>query len=212
MTIKQTYLLGLIMAEQDVKSSPNTTRSLEETLKAILPDGKLSGKLPPVHLWNPEVCNDIDMAIRADGSWWHEGSKIKRQRLVKTFSRILRKDPDGKIYLVTPYEKVIVHVEDAPFQAVRVDRVDDEGKGPSLAFLTNLDDVTVVGADAPIRVEIDPVTGEPSPYVMVRAGLEAKMTRAVFYELANMAEPAPDGTNTMGVWSQGEFFVLGGAD
>lgn len=212
MTIKQTYLLGLIMAEQDVKSSPNTTRSLEETLKAILPDGKLSGKLPPVHLWNPEVCNDIDMAIRADGSWWHEGSKIKRQRLVKTFSRILRKDPDGKIYLVTPYEKVIVHVEDAPFQAVRVDRVEEEGKGQSFAFLTNLDDVTVAGPDAPIRVATDPVTGEPSPYVMVRAGLEAKMTRAVFYELANMAEPAPDGTNTMGVLSQGEFFVLGGAD
>ncbi len=211
MTIKQSYLLDLIMAEQDVNPSPNKIMSLEETLKAILPDGKLSGKLPPVHLWNPEHCGDIDMAIRSDGTWWHEGSQIKRQRLVKTFSRILRKDPDGQIYLVTPYEKVIVHVEDAPFQAVRVDRVDVEGKGPALAFLTNLDDVTIAGPDAPIRVEIDPETGEPSPYVMVRAGLEAKMTRPVFYELANMAEMAPDEADAMGVWSQGEFFVLGGA-
>ncbi|MGH1421112.1 MAG: DUF1285 domain-containing protein [Hyphomonas sp.] len=199
------------MAEQDVKSSPNTIMSLEETLKAILPDGKLSGKLPPVHLWNPEHCGDIDMAIRSDGTWWHEGSQIKRQRLVKTFSRILRKDPDGLIYLVTPYEKVIVHVEDAPFQAVRVDCVNVEGEGPALAFLTNLDDVTLAGPDNPIRVEIDPDTGEPSPYVMVRAGLEAKMTRPVFYELANMAEMSSDGGDTMGVWSQGEFFVLGGA-
>lgn len=200
------------MAEQDVKSSPDTTMSLEETLKAILPDGKLSGKLPPVHLWNPEHCGDIGMEIRSDGSWWHEGSEIKRQRLVKTFSRILRKDPDEKIYLVTPYEKVIVHVEDAPFLAVRVDRAGEQGRDQTLAFLTNLDDVALAGPDLAIRVETDPETGEPSPYVKVRGELEAKMTRPVFYELVEMAEPSEKDANVFGVWSQGVFFPLGKLD
>ena len=167
------------MAEQNVNSSATTTISLEETLKAILPDGKVDGKLPPVHLWNPERSADINMEIRADGSWWHEGDPINRERLVKLFSRILRKDEDGSVWLVTPYEKVIVHVADAPFLAV--------------------------------RVETDPETGEPSPYVLVRGQLEAKLARPVFYELANMAEPAPDGSDMLGVWSQGVFFPLGPA-
>ena len=115
------------MAEQNVNSSATTTISLEETLKAILPDGKVDGKLPPVHLWNPERSADINMEIRADGSWWHEGDPINRERLVKLFSRILRKDEDGSVWLVTPYEKVIVHVADAPFLAVRVERAGEAG-------------------------------------------------------------------------------------
>ncbi|MCA8898985.1 MAG: DUF1285 domain-containing protein, partial [Hyphomonas sp.] len=89
------------------------------------------------------------MEIRADGSWWHEGGRINRERLVKLFSRILRKDEDGKTYLVTPYEKVIVHVEDAPFLAVRVDRAGEPGPGQTLAFLTNLGDLTLAGPEAP---------------------------------------------------------------
>ena len=197
------------MAEQNVKSSPNNTISLEETLKAILPEGKAGGKLPPVDSWNPEHCGDIGMEIRADGSWWHEGGRIHRERLVKTFSRILRKDEDGCIYLVTPYEKVIVHVEEAPFIAVRVDRAGEPGPDQTLAFLTNLDDVTLAGPDAPIRVETDPETGEPSPYVLVRGRLEAKLARPVFYELAEMAVEAPDASGMLGVWSQGAFFPIG---
>ena len=193
-----------------MKSDGNSVISLEEVLKAIAPDG-LDGPLPPVHLWNPQNCGDIQMEIRADGSWWHEGSKIKRERLVKLFSRILRKDPDGKIYLVTPYEKVIVHVEDAPFLAVRVDRVGQPGMDQTLVFKTNLGDIVTAGADFPIRVETDPETLEPSPYVLVRGGLEAKLTRPVFYELADMAEAYEGSAGQLGVWSQKQFFELGPA-
>ena len=193
-----------------MKSDGNSVISLEEVLKAIAPDG-LDGPLPPVHLWNPQNCGDIQMEIRADGSWWHEGSKIKRERLVKLFSRILRKDPDGNIYLVTPYEKVIVHVEDAPFLAVRVDRVGQPGMDQTLVFKTNLGDIVTAGADLPIRVETDPETLEPSPYVLVRGGLEAKLTRPVFYELADMAEAYEGSAGQLGVWSQKQFFELGPA-
>ena len=194
-----------------MKSSPDNTLSLEETLKAILPDGKLSGKLPPVDSWNPQNCGDIDMAIRADGSWWHEGGRMNRERMVKLFSRILRKDEDGKTYLVTPYEKVVVDVEDAPFIAVRVDRAGEAGPQQALAFLTNVGGVAVAGPDNPIRVETDGETGEPAPYVLVRGRLEAKIARPAFYELVDMAETDPKDETVLGVWSQGVFFPIGAA-
>ena len=190
------------MAERDVKSSPGNTISLEETLKAIMPDGKLSAKLPPVESWNPTHCGDIDVVIRADGSWWHEGGRM---------NRILRKDEDGVTYLVTPYEKVAVEVEDAPFIAVRVDRAGAPGPDQALAFLTNVGDVAVASADLPLRVETDSETGEPAPYVRVRGRLDAKLARPVFYELAGMAVANPDGSDTLGVWSQGVFFPIGAA-
>ena len=204
------------MAERDVKSTSATVGSVEDTLKAIMQatgkTGSGARKLPPVHLWNPEHCGDIGIEIRADGSWWHEGTRIGRDKLVRLFSTILRKDPDDEIYLVTPYEKVIVHVEDAPFLAVRVDRAGEAGPNQVLAFSTNLDDITLAGPEVPIRVETDPVTEEPRPYVLVRGGLEAKLTRPVFYELADMAVDNPaDGGATMGVWSQGQFFQIGPA-
>jgi hypothetical protein len=192
-----------------VTTSRTGTISLEETLKTILPEGTLDGKLPPVHLWQPEQGSDIGMEIRADGSWWHEGDRINRERLVKLFSRILRRDEDGQTWLVTPYEKVIVKVEDAPFLAVRVDRVGEPGRDQTLAFLTNLGDITLAGPDAPVTVDTDKETGEPSPYVLVRGRLEAKLTRPVFYELVEMAEPSPDNPDILGVWSQGYFFPLG---
>ncbi|MEQ9317472.1 MAG: DUF1285 domain-containing protein, partial [Henriciella sp.] len=110
-----------------MKSNQNTAISLEDLLKVISPDP--SGRnLPPVETWNPERSADIDMEIRADGSWWHEGGEIKRDRLVRLFSTILRRDEDGSYWLVTPYEKVVVHVEDAPFIAVRVDTVSQGDK------------------------------------------------------------------------------------
>lgn len=197
------------MADRQMKIAENQSPSLEDVLKAIAPDGKEGRSMPPVHLWNPEHCGDIDMVIKADGSWWHEGSRIGREKLVRLFSTILRKDEDGETYLVTPYEKVIVHVEDAPFLAVRVDRAGEPGPGQALAFTTNLGDVALAGPDFPLRVETDPDTEEPSPYVLIRGRLEAKLTRPVFYELANMAEMNPDGSDTMGVWSRGQFFVIG---
>ena len=106
---------------------------------------------------------------------------------------------------------MIVKVEDAPFLAVRVDRVGEPGRHQTLAFLTNLDDITLAGPDAPIRVETDPETGEPAPYVLVRGQLEAKLTRPVFYELVDLAEPSPDDPDILGVWSQGAFFPIGSA-
>ena len=161
--------------------------------------------LPPVHLWNPSHCGEIDIRILRDGSWRHEGSPIGRPALVRLFSTVLRLDPDG-YHLVTPVEKLRITVEDAPFMAVRVDRV-----GEALAFTTNVGDVTEAGPDNPIRVETDPATGAPAPYVHVRRGLEARLTRPVFYELVEMGE-ARDGR--LGVASNGAWFDLGalGAD
>lgn len=190
-------------------SSPGTILSVEETLKAILPEGKFGAELPPVEKWNPEGARDIGMEIRADGSWWHEGGEIKRDSLVKLFARILRKDADGQTFLVTPYEKVIVKVEDAPFLAGRLDVLGTPGPDQEIGFVTTVGDVTIAGPDRPIRVETDPETGEPSPYVLVRGRLEAKLARSVFYELVDLAEPAPNDSNLLGVWSKGSFFPLG---
>ena len=176
-------------------------------LAALVESARVSGEkrrgLPPVHLWNPEVCGDIDIVIRKDGLWLHEKTPIGRKELVRLFSTVLRKDPDG-YWLVTPVEKMRITVEDAPFRAVRVD---PEGDG--LRFLTNVEDEVVAGPDNAIRVETDPLTGEPAPYLHVRRGLEARIDRAVFYELVELAEER-DTTEgpVLGVVSQGEFFAL----
>lgn len=160
--------------------------------------------LPPVHLWNPAHCGEIDIVIRRDGVWIHEGTPIGREALVRLFSTVLRKDPDG-FHLVTPVEKMRITVEDAPFIAVRVDQI-----GEALRFTTNVGDVVEAGPDNPIRVEEDPVTGEPRPYVHVRRGLEARIARPVFYELAELAEPrgAAGGTR-LAVSSNGVWFPIG---
>jgi hypothetical protein len=162
--------------------------------------------LPPVHLWNPSHCGDIDIVIRRDGLWFHEGSPIGREALVRLFSTVLRKDSDG-FHLVTPVEKMRITVEDAPFIAVRVDRMDGV-----LRFLTNVGDSVDAGADNAIRVEMDAATGEPRPYLHVRRGLEARIARPVFYELVEMAEErdTPEGP-TLSVQSGGVWFPLGPA-
>ncbi|MCW5725018.1 MAG: DUF1285 domain-containing protein [Maricaulaceae bacterium] len=177
-------------------------------MQSLLAAAEAAGDgLPPVEKWNPQHCGVMDIAIRRDGSWWHEGRRITRRRLVKLFSRILRKEDDGLHYLVTPVEKVAVKVECAPFIAVRVDRA-GEGRAQQLVFTTNLDDLTIAGPDRPIRVETDPQTGEPAPFVRVRAALDALIARPAFYELVEMAEER-DGV--LGVWSSGVFFELGPA-
>ncbi|MDX9997652.1 MAG: DUF1285 domain-containing protein [Phenylobacterium sp.] len=142
--------------------------------------------LPPVHLWNPAHSGEVDIVIRRDGAWVHEGAIISREALVRLFSTVLRKDPDG-YWLVTPVEKMKIRVEDAPFVAVAVARV-----GEVLRFTTNVGDEVEAGPDNPIRVEIDPATGEPRPYIHVRRGLEALINRPVFYDLVEMAEPEGD--------------------
>lgn len=158
--------------------------------------------LPPVHLWNPPNCGEIDIRIRKDGVWFHEGAPIGREALVRLFSTVLRKDEDG-IYLVTPVEKLKITVEDAPFIAVRVDR-----DGKALRFVTNVGDEVEAGPDNPIRVEMDEATGEPRPYLHVRRGLEALIARPVFYELVEMASER-DGV--MAVRSLGQWFTVGPA-
>lgn len=150
-------------------------------------------------MWNPPHCGEIDIRIRKDGVWLHEGTPIGREALVRLFSTVLRLDPDG-YHLVTPVEKMKIVVEDAPFIATRVDR-----RGEALVFQTNVGDTVEAGPETPIRVETDPKTGEPRPYVHVRRGLEALIARPVFYELADMAV-ARDGV--WGVDSNGAFFPI----
>lgn len=165
--------------------------------------------LPPVHLWNPAHSGDIDIVIQRNGLWVHEGRPIGREALVRLFSTILRKDSDG-FHLVTPVEKMRITVEDVPFVAIRVDQVRDGEGRPVLRFLTNVGDEVDAGPENPIRVETDPDTGEPRPYVHVRRGLEALIARPVFYELADLAEERelPGGV-TLCVESGGVWFPIG---
>lgn len=175
-----------------------------EAIAASLP----KGSLPPVHLWNPEFCGDIDMCIARDGTWFHEGRPIRRQSMVRLFSTILRRD-DGEYFLVTPAEKLRLKVADAPFVAVAM-ATHGEGRDQVLTFRTNVDDEVMAGQEHPIRVDVDAESEEPSPYVHVRAGLEALISRPVFYELVELAgEEIIDGETLFGVWSAGRFFPLG---
>ena len=165
---------------------------------------KSTDGFPPVEEWNPEYCGDIGMEIKSDGTWHYMGTPIARQKIVKLFSRILRREKDNSFVLVTPVEKVLVKVADAPFIATFVEII-GEGKNLNLKFNTNVDDTIVASKDYPIRVSIDENTNEPSPYVLIRKNLEAKISRSVFYELVNIAEHHND---KFGVWSGGSFFAF----
>jgi len=178
------------------------TNTLMQTAK----DAQKNGKLPPVHLWNPPFCGDLDMEIRRDGTWVHEGAVINRAPLVRLFSTILKKEGD-KFFLVTPVEKVGIRVEDAPFVAVDFE-VSGADTAQTVTFTTNVGDKVTAGPDTPIRVERD-ADGEPSPYVMVRAGLEALMDRKSFYRLVDLGVAHRiDGEDWFGVWSGGAFFKI----
>ena len=161
------------------------------------------GGLPPVHLWNPLHCGDIDMRIARDGTWFYMGTPIGRPELVKLFSTILRRDGDDYV-LVTPVEKVGITVDDAPFVAVDFNR-----RGEGLEFETNVGDRMTAGPDHPIRVVRDPQTGEPSPYVLVRSNLEALIDRKSFYRLVEIGEHADhQGASWFGVRSSEMFFPI----
>lgn len=162
---------------------------------------------PPVHLWNPPFCGDLDMRIARDGTWFYLGTPIGRHALVKLFSSILKRE-DDRFYLVTPVEKVGITVDDAPFVAVDFTR-EGSGIAQNLTFTTHVDDSVTAGPDHPIRVVRDPVTGEPAPYVMVRRGLEALIDRKSFYRLAELGtEHEVGGVLQFGLWSAGAFFPL----
>ena len=168
--------------------------------------------LPPVHLWNPAHCGEIDIVIARNGLWFHEGTPIGREGLVRLFSTVLRKDPDG-FHLVTPAEKLRIQVEDAPFIAIRVDEAQDDEGRRVLRFLTNVGDVVDAGPDNAIRVDTPGEDGEPRPYLHVRRGLEALIARPVFYELADLAveRAFPEGP-MMAVQSGGVWFPIGPPD
>jgi hypothetical protein len=159
--------------------------------------------IPPVHNWNPPFCGDLDMRIARDGTWFYLGTPIGRFELVRLFSSILRKDGDAYL-LVTPVEKVGITVDDAPFVAVDFNAV-GAGESQTLTFETHVGDFAVASADHPIRVERDPQTGEPSPYVLIRANLEALIDRKSFYRLVELGVHH-DGW--FGVWSSGTFFPI----
>lgn len=165
-------------------------------------------RLPPVDKWEPPFCGDIDMRIARDGSWFYLGTPIGRREMVRLFSTVLRRDGDGRYYLVTPVEKCGITVDDAAFVAVEL-LVEGQGPGQRLSFRTNVDDVVSAGPDHPLRVEIDAGTGAPAPYIHVRGRLEARVNRPVFYELVGLAEADPDRPDGIGVWSEGVFFPLG---
>lgn len=158
---------------------------------------------PPVHLWNPPFCGDIDMRIARDGTWFYLGTPIGRPELVRLFSGIIRKD-GADYFLVTPVEKVGITVDDAPFVAVDFTR-----RADGIEFVTNVGDRVVAGPDHPIRVVRDSETGEPSPYVLIRRNLEALIDRKSFYRLVDIGETTSvDGMDWFGVRSGDSFFPI----
>lgn len=176
------------------------SRTPRDLAKQITASGEFEGD---------EACGDFGIRIARDGTWFYHGSPIGRKRLVKLFSTVLKRDEDGVFWLETPGEKGTVVVDDAPFVAIEL-VAHGTGQQQTLTFRTNLDDFVTADAEHPIRVEVDPETSEPSPYVLVRGRLEALIARPVFYDLVELAEEREaDGRTVMGVWSAGTFFELG---
>lgn len=179
--------------QKPVKPSPD---GLAASVKAAKTRG-----LPPVHLWNPPFCGDLDIRIAKDGSWTYLGTPINRFELVKLFSSILKKE-EGKYFLVTPVEKVGITVEDAPFVAVDFDATGEE-EAQNLTFTTHVGDTAMAGPDHPIRLS------DGTPYVLIRANLEARIDRKSFYRLVEIGTHHGD---WFGVWSGGQFFPLIASD
>ncbi len=187
------------------------TQISADTLAAAASAGARKGP-PPVHLWNPPFCGDLDMRIARDGTWFYLGTPIGRPALVKLFSGILKLE-EGRYYLVTPVEKVGITVEDAPFIAVDFDLTGAGDPDQAISFTTHVGDRVTAGPEHPIRVSHDPATGEPAPYVMVRRGLEARIDRKSFYRLVEIGDIAmQDGAEWFGIRSGGAFFPLGPAE
>ncbi len=181
-----------------------------QSLLKNLPDSVLDAarEPAPVHLWNPDFSGELDMHIARDGTWYHEGGPITRLTLAQLFSGILRLEEDGRYYLITPVEKWAIRVDDAPFVAVRME-VQGQGAEQQLRFFTSLEHEVVAGADHPLSVNVDPDTGEPSPYVLLRDNLQALIHRNVFYEIVGLAqEQEVAGQLRTGVWSSGLFFPI----
>ncbi|WP_153769986.1 DUF1285 domain-containing protein [Labrenzia sp. CE80] len=160
---------------------------------------------PPVEKWNPPFCGDLDIRIASDGTWSYMSSPIAREALVELFASVLRKDKDGRHYLVTPVEKIGIQVEDVPFLGVEL-HAEGTGQHQNLIVRTNVGDVVTVDKDHPIRFDTDPENGGLKPYVLVRGRLEARLARPLLYELAEFFEESDSGE--LGLWSSGDFFPL----
>ena len=178
-------------------------------LAALVSRAARAGKgLPPVERWNPSFCGDLDMEIRADGTWFYMGTPIGRPALVQLFSSVLRKDEDGRTYLVTPVERVGIRVEDAPFVAVEVN-ISGAGQEQVMTFRTNVGDVVEAGPDQPIRFVDEPETGGLKPYLLVRGRLEALVARPVMYELVEHGEAIDvAGREMFAIRSKGAIFPI----
>jgi hypothetical protein len=163
---------------------------------------------PPLETWHPTGVAEIGMKISADGAWHYQGSPITRPALVKLFAGILRREADGRHYLVTPAEKVSVEVEDAPLLAVEM-WAEGSGRTQALSFRTNLDDLLQPGPAQPMRFGCDPVSGAPKPYLTVRHGLEALASRSVYLEIVDLGTVEDvGGSRQFGIWSRGVFFAM----
>lgn len=168
-------------------------------------------KYPPVHLWEPDFCGDIDIRIARDGQWYYMGTPIARPEIVRLFASVLRHDDDG-YYLVTPVEKLRITVEDAPYLAVRVEDVGSRDE-PALLFHTQTDEPVLADADHPLFLRHDPETGEDRPYLLVRDRLEALIARPVYYELVDrLFTRRIDGVAMLGLKSRGVFFPFAPAE
>lgn len=160
-------------------------------------------RLPPIERWNPDRCGHSGMRIDRNGTWYHEGAPIRRPAMVRLFSTVLRREPDGRHVLVTPVEKLDIDVESTAFRAIDM-RIEGSGPQQRIAFALDSGDAVILGPEHPLRIIDAP--GGPSPRLLVRHGLEAELTRALYYELAELA--LARGEQPPGVWSDGAFFPL----
>lgn len=182
-------------------ASSNRIGGLEALIRAQAAKGPA-----PVERWDPPYCGDIGLRIRTDGVWLYRDSPITRPALVKLFASVLRKDADGRHYLVTPAEKISVAVDDAPFLAVEME-ARGRGTDQTLIFRTNVDDVVAAGPAHPLRFATETGSGGLKPYLLVRGRLEALVTRALCYDLMELAVQAQHGMG-MGMWSGGAFVPI----
>lgn len=196
------------MAAQTINSAPDAAGLAALISRASEQTGDGKRGLPPVDKWNPPFCGDIDMEIRADGTWFYMGTPIGRAPLVRLFSTVLRRDEDGRTYLVTPVEKVGIRVVDAPFLAVEMQVTQREGR-QVLTFRTNVGDVVEASGEHPLRFEISGGNRELKPYLLVRGRLEALVSRAVMYDLVELGEAIViDGVPMFSVRSGTEVFAV----
>jgi uncharacterized protein len=183
-------------------SAARDTQAIPRPADSIVSDGATDRAFPPMI----PVCGEFPIRIARDGTWFYHGTPIGRKTLVKLFARVLARQPDGAFWLVTPYERGVIVVDDAPFVAVLC-QATGIGEAQRLTFTTNLDEEVVAGTDHPVimRGSVE----APAPYVVVRPGLEARISRAVFYQLADLlCEHPRDGRVVSGIWSDGVFFAL----